>query len=307
MQWCVDCTDWQLKSEIGDTLPPPGTRVSAEELESIRRPFLPRDDMASEYDVESFDDTEVRDSNTVFGGCSNFAGNGSVSGSVSALSSSAQYSLGPDSVIDEDANEQASVGTFSARPAWARDSLVDEEVDGQANTTPSYFGNEGRAPHWLMPDLGELPTGLSMATSTAWTDGASVASSGMTVSARGPWGQPVAGDVDTASVANSEMTTSTRVWEDGTSVASSRPQGQPQRHPVSFNAWGPHGEFERRVKNPTVVSGSTRTEPAARPSANLGRGGWAKVVSYSFWEPSRASVDVETVKPQACAAAPGLP
>jgi hypothetical protein len=142
-----------------------------------------------------------------------------------------------------------------------------------------------------MPDLGGPPIGLSMATPTTSTDGASVAGSDVTVSARGPWGDPMARASDTASVVNSEMTTSTRgrAWEDYTSVGSSAmavsargPQAQPHGQPVSFNAWGPNGEFARRVKNPTVVSGSTRTEPAFRPSPNLGRKGWAKGVSDSF-------------------------
>ena len=67
MQWCVDCTDWQIKTEVGETLPPPGTQLSAEELKSIRIPSQPRDEIVTEYDVENFDDAEVRDSSSVLG------------------------------------------------------------------------------------------------------------------------------------------------------------------------------------------------------------------------------------------------
>ena len=68
MQWCVDCTDWQIKMEVGETLPPPGAQLSVEELESIRcPPPQPRDEMVTEYDLENFDDAEVRDSSSVLG------------------------------------------------------------------------------------------------------------------------------------------------------------------------------------------------------------------------------------------------
>jgi hypothetical protein len=51
---------------VGETLPPPGAQLSAEELESIRfPPPQPRDEMVSEYDVENFDDAEVRGSSSV--------------------------------------------------------------------------------------------------------------------------------------------------------------------------------------------------------------------------------------------------
>ncbi len=70
---------------------------------------------------------------------------------------------------------------------------------------------------------------------------------------------------------------------DTTSVASSSTAGPgpvrgPQPRPVAYNAWGPNGEFERKVKNPTVASGSTRTENTQRQQENEGRNGWAKVV-----------------------------
>ncbi|KAK4122934.1 hypothetical protein N657DRAFT_720201 [Parathielavia appendiculata] len=45
---------------------------------------------------------------------------------------------------------------------------------------------------------------------------------------------------------------------------------------VSFNAWGPNGEFARMTKTPTVASGSTRAT-ACREPENKCRSGWAKV------------------------------
>ena len=61
--------------------------------------------------------------------------------------------------------------------------------------------------------------------------------------------------------------------------------GGPPVRPVSYNAWGPNGEYARMVKTPTVASGSTRTtETTQRQPAEEGRKGWAKVVSnYNSW------------------------
>ncbi|KAK4155094.1 hypothetical protein C8A00DRAFT_13833 [Chaetomidium leptoderma] len=48
------------------------------------------------------------------------------------------------------------------------------------------------------------------------------------------------------------------------------------RQAVSFNAWGPGGEYARMVKTPTVASGSTRTETTGRQPANRERSAWPK-------------------------------
>lgn len=104
-----------------------------------------------------------------------------------------------------------------------------------------------RAPHWLIPDFDNprpwtLGSGTTSAAGTSIT-GTSVTGSDMTVSAGGPG---------------------------------------PRAQPISFNAWGPNGEYRRMVKTPTVVTSSTRDEPLPprrpRPE-NRGRSGWAKVVS----------------------------
>ncbi len=101
-----------------------------------------------------------------------------------------------------------------------------------------------RAPHWLIPDLGGPPTTLR---------------SGST-------------SVDTTSVASSSTATA------------AGPVRGPQPRPVAYNAWGPNGEYERKVKNPTIASGSTRTENTQNQKENEGRNGWAKVVSQVLSE-----------------------
>lgn len=78
---------------------------------------------------------------------------------------------------------------------------------------------------------------------------------------------------DNASVAGSSSAT-----------VSARGNG-PQRPGVPFNAWGPDGEFARKLKTPTEVTGSSRVTGASASTArtgrpvNLGRKGWAKPVS----------------------------
>lgn len=53
-----------------------------------------------------------------------------------------------------------------------------------------------------------------------------------------------------------------------------------RRAPVSFNAWGPNGEFAHMTKTPTVASGSTRTVTTTRRKpVEETSSGWAKVVS----------------------------
>jgi hypothetical protein len=68
---------------------------------------------------------------------------------------------------------------------------------------------------------------------------------------------------------------------DGTSVTGSvttAPARGNRGQPVTFNAWGPNGEYARMTKTPTIASGTTRTTVRREPE-NQGRKGWAKVVS----------------------------
>jgi hypothetical protein len=61
IQWCIDCTDWQTKTENGETLPAPGGQLSVEETQArLPHPAYLRDDMILEEDVLGFDDVEVR-------------------------------------------------------------------------------------------------------------------------------------------------------------------------------------------------------------------------------------------------------
>lgn len=79
-------------------------------------------------------------------------------------------------------------------------------------------------------------------------------------------------------------------------------------HPVSYNAWGPDGEFARMVKTPTTVSDSTvRTETTNRQQENLGRKGWAKPVSPQRGSRRMGFVLTPLAHAQAAAPAPRLP
>ncbi|KAK4032095.1 hypothetical protein C8A01DRAFT_20793 [Parachaetomium inaequale] len=197
--WCVDCTDWQIRTENGEALPPPGGQLSVEE--AAPRPLPPtqaahlQDEMVSEADVANSD------------------------------------SFFDDGRSDLMSDDQLSEATYS---------IAEDESDRLDTIIPHLLHQlPARAPHWLIPDMGGLPTG-SLRSSTATADSTSVASSDMTVSARGAQGPGPAG--------------------------------------VPFNAWGPNGEYARMVKTPTVVSGSTSTQTTrSRQPENLGRNGWAKV------------------------------
>lgn len=59
-QWCVDCTDWQIRTENGETLPPPGGILSMEELgPRVPRPAALRDDMINMHgSASNFDDDD---------------------------------------------------------------------------------------------------------------------------------------------------------------------------------------------------------------------------------------------------------
>ncbi|KAL2019073.1 hypothetical protein VTK56DRAFT_10104 [Thermocarpiscus australiensis] len=57
--WCFDCTEWQNKTEVGETLPAPGGQLSVEETQHrLPHPEHLRDNMILEGDVPSFDDVE---------------------------------------------------------------------------------------------------------------------------------------------------------------------------------------------------------------------------------------------------------
>lgn len=56
-----------------------------------------------------------------------------------------------------------------------------------------------------------------------------------------------------------------------------------QSDAVSYNAWGPDGQFARMTKTPTVVSGSTVTQTTITEPESSNRSGWAKAVSTVIW------------------------
>ena len=59
-QWCVDCTDWQIKTENGETLPAPGSQLSVEEMHPrLPDPARLRDDMIFESGFRGASDAEV--------------------------------------------------------------------------------------------------------------------------------------------------------------------------------------------------------------------------------------------------------
>ena len=59
MQWCVDCTEWQIRSENGEALPPPGGQLSIEETARPPSPAQLPDTMVFEADVANSDEVDV--------------------------------------------------------------------------------------------------------------------------------------------------------------------------------------------------------------------------------------------------------
>ncbi|KAL2129865.1 hypothetical protein VTI74DRAFT_7196 [Chaetomium olivicolor] len=159
--WCIDCTDWHTKSELGEALPTPGGQLSIEETARSRvSHVVPMHSIASgsQADVSDRDDAETTYAATVTG------------------------SLAPSSRALSD------------------------------NGTMSFASGAGAAP-----------------------------------------------------------STSDARLDDRTSVASGPRGGE-----ISYNAWGPNGEYARLTKTPTVVSGSTTVTKTTAIPENLGRKGWAK-------------------------------
>ncbi|KAH6622809.1 Stc1 domain-containing protein [Chaetomium tenue] len=189
--WCVECTEWKLRMEIGESLPAPGAQLSVEEARPGNNSSFGNYD-ASLDDVESTVGTE--DTCSVV---------------MSATGTS-------ESILE---TKSVQYGNWS-------DGLIPQRLT-QVQTRP---------PHWLIPiPDGALTESMQMETSTA----------------------------DNTSVVGSDMTST---------------KGGAGRAPVSFNAWGPNGEYARMNKTPTVASGSTRTVTTAhRESVRENKSGWAKV------------------------------
>lgn len=59
-QWCLDCTEWQIKTENGETLPAPGAQLSAEEMmPRLPHPEHLRDEMVFEHHGRELSGSEV--------------------------------------------------------------------------------------------------------------------------------------------------------------------------------------------------------------------------------------------------------
>ncbi|KAK4195319.1 Stc1 domain-containing protein [Triangularia verruculosa] len=250
--WCKDCTDWTEKSEVGEYLPPPGTKIQPGEFDTLKT-------RASQFMLDNDYENGIP-----------------IEGMISA----------PSVIVEEDEEEGEfrlmSAGSESgtcASAAETKDSGID--TNGPKGLSTTRMEPPAQAPHWF---LGAL-NGKSSASATPSTplsldtlDTIDTLEGAMSELSVGSGSQSKPQTVATTQTATTSVQTNTT--------------GVPgQRGPVSFNAWGPGGEHLRRVKQPTVASEdpkvvvrtakgprvvSTRP-PAPKPKEEVRRGGWVKV------------------------------
>ncbi|KAJ4307191.1 hypothetical protein N0V88_000570 [Collariella sp. IMI 366227] len=189
--WCIDCTDWQTKSEPFEALPTPGGQLSLEETVRANVPHATTGTSTAPTTLTSLHEDD--DVETVY------ATNDGVS---AAPSTRAMLELGSVS--------------FSSR--------ADEEFS-------TYGGNlsipNSSAAYRFIPLSLYEPTTNILRLFTAPGDRISIVSGAQTGA-------------------------------------------------VSYNAWGPNGQFARMTKTPTVVSGSTVAQTIITEPENSNRSGWAK-------------------------------
>ncbi|KAL2197178.1 hypothetical protein P885DRAFT_36129 [Corynascus similis CBS 632.67] len=215
--WCVDCVDWQIRTENGEALPAPGGQLSMEETNRVPIRVAHMFDQV-ESDYATFSDDE-HSSRFDIGYDIEYDDNGS------------------DFVSTHQPSEQRSSATEGNREMGTVSS-GDDRLD--ALIPPRLRDLPTKAPHWLIPDLSEPRTG-SLRSSTVTTDSLSVGSSAMNASTSKFLGQG-----------------------------------------IPYNAWGPDGQYARKIKVPTIVSGAsscTQTTYRQHQSTKQGKSSWAKVVS----------------------------
>ncbi|KAK4102671.1 hypothetical protein N658DRAFT_447346 [Parathielavia hyrcaniae] len=156
---CVDCTDYRLKMEIGENLPPPGAQLSVDELAPrLPHPAYLRDDLVFEEVAANF--VKAHDDD------------GGVSDSMSTLSLSQEQSTGGESVGDEEPI------TYGNR----LDRLIPQHLRPR---------HTARAPHWLIPDFGESSPAISLTASVDETSTAGSVTTGTAEPAARGLGEPV--------------------------------------------------------------------------------------------------------------------
>ncbi|AEO61936.1 hypothetical protein MYCTH_2312733 [Thermothelomyces thermophilus ATCC 42464] len=167
--WCVDCVDWQIRTENGEALPPPGGQLSAEETNPVpTRASRWIDDEFSTSDYATFSDEEP------------------------SSAFDADFNAG----IDDDGSDMMSARPSSEqRSSAAHDTSETATVSGSdrlgALIPPRLRHSPSKAPHWLIPDdMNEVPTG-SVRYSTVTGDSASVGNSSMSTLVREGQGQTI--------------------------------------------------------------------------------------------------------------------
>ncbi|KAL2021545.1 hypothetical protein VTK56DRAFT_7044 [Thermocarpiscus australiensis] len=130
--WCLDCTEWQVRTENGETLPPPGSQFSVDESRLFHPAHM------SGKDVVTFDDG-YEDLGTIESVHETQDG---ISDLTPALRQSDQQGDAADILAD------------SVNDSRAEDEILDEFIP------PHLRGPEpAKAPEWFLPDLdGPLST-----------------------------------------------------------------------------------------------------------------------------------------------------
>lgn len=273
-QWCKDCVDWAEKTEVGEALPHPGERICEEEFETLKMRVA---DFVLNEDYE------------------NGIPEGKDSGPATTVSIND---------FDDDYEEEftllppgAEATTVTDSIASPEDTDVSVETPGAAATSTEPMAPAPRAPHWFLGFMNNDSPSTSSTTPTTLDTLDTL---------------DLLDSIDTPDESISELSitagsqTHTRTTTTAADTNASVTPGQTGA--VSFNAWSPEGNFERMIKEPTVVSEEsgwktvTRTAKGPRmvtvrprgkkekDEVKVGKNGWVKVVSIlidvllvSYW------------------------
>ncbi|KAK0706393.1 hypothetical protein B0T26DRAFT_755895 [Lasiosphaeria miniovina] len=250
--WCVHCTDYQNCLEIGQVLPPPNSQLSADEMMQ-RLPYAGnlRDEAATAAIVGDIRAMDVPSTTSASSGTVRNLpvprinlGRGSTMGHGSTVGAGSVSNRG---------NVSQAQSTVGFRTVFSE--LMDIEDDNFYYDEPAIHRTAPSAaptrpaPHWVPQQAGPNNAPTQMAESVP------------------------------GSVANVTGNSNSMIWDSTESNAASvHPRHrilEEDRNPVTFNAWGPDGDYQRMTKAPTVASTSTY-DSVLEGQEKVGKNGWVK-------------------------------